>query len=214
MASALAGAGHELVGITKSSSDELTQAMLPGVALLEPEQLVSESDLVVLALPADQLEPVVAGLAKLGVWRPGQLLVHTNATLGTEVLAAAAASGVITLAINPAISFSGTSLDLRALNGAYAGVTASAAVLPIAQALAVELGLEPQIIGEQDRAAYGEALAVANDFSREIVRLSGAGLREVGVSEPGRFLAALIHQAVERALAESDFSGDIDPISQ
>ena len=36
-----------------------------------------------------------------------------------------------------------------------------AAVLPIAQALAVELGCEPVVVAEGDRAAYGEAIATA-----------------------------------------------------
>ena len=214
MASALAGAGHELVGVSRSSNDELVLAMLPNVALLEPAEIVAQADLVVLALPQEEIVPVSEGLAALGAWKPGQLVLHTNAALGVAALAAAVASGAIPLAIHPAIAFSGTSLDLRALAGAYAGVSASNAVLPIAQALAVELGLEPQIIAEADRAAYGEAVAVASDFSREIVRQSGAALQSIGVNEPGRFLSVLIHQAVERALTEADFSGEIEPLSE
>ncbi|MCH3159162.1 hypothetical protein K3X38_15005, partial [Listeria monocytogenes] len=78
-----------------------------------------------------------------GAWQPGQLVLHTDPAYGIEVLTPAARSGAIPLAVHPAISFSGTSIDLKQLAAAYAAVTAPAAVLPIAQALAVEIGCEP-----------------------------------------------------------------------
>ena len=51
-------------------------------------------------------------------------------------------------------------MDVRSLND-----VAPPAVLPIAQALAVELGCEPVVIAEADRPAYGEAIATAAEFS-------------------------------------------------
>ena len=51
-------------------------------------------------------------------------------------------------------------------------------MLPIAQALAVELGCEPVVIAEEDRAAYAEAIATATEFSRSIVQqAAGAAAR-------------------------------------
>lgn len=201
LGAALAGVGHQIVGITSGSDDDRVDAILPGVTVREVTELVRDSQLVLVAVPTDQLAPLVAGLGELGAWQGGQLVVHTDASHGTTVLAPAMARGAIPLAIHPAIAFTGTSIDLRALTGAYAAVTAPAPVLPIAQALAVELGCEPVVIAEDDRPAYAEAIATATDFSRAIVRQSTELLRGAGVAEPGRYLEALVHTTIDHALA-------------
>lgn len=204
VAAALAGAGHALTGITAGSDTDRVEAILPGVPTLTADEVARRSELVVLAVPHDELAGLVSGLADLGAWQIGQLLVHTDAAHGIGVLAPAAAKGAIPLAIHPAIAFTGTSTDLRALQDAYAAVTAPAAVLPIAQALAVEMGCEPVVVADADRAAYGEAIATATEFSASIVRQASALLAGAGVEEPGRYLSALVHTTVDRALTAGD----------
>ena len=199
---ALAGAGHALLGITAGSDPERVAAILPGVPVLDADEIVRRSELVVIAVPHDELPGLVAGLAELDQWQTGQLVLHTDPAFGVAPLAPAASRGAIPLAVHPAIAFTGTSIDLRQLREAYAAVTAPAAVLPIAQALAVELGCEPVVIAEADRPAYGEAIATAADFSASIVRQSTALLRQAGIEEPGRYLSALVHSAVDRALKD------------
>ena len=207
---ALAGAGHAIVSITSGSDDDRVAAILPGVPIRDPQDVVRESQLVVIAVPHDQIDGLVTGLAELDAWQAGQLVVHTDPAFGTGVLAPAMARGAIPLAIHPAIAFTGTSIDLRTLIGAYAAVTAPAPVLPIAQALAVELGCEPVIIAEADRPAYAEGIATATDFSRSIIRQATDLLRAAGVTEPGRYLAALMHTTVDHALVEAGVD-DIRP---
>ena len=199
---ALAGAGHALLGITAGSDPERVAAILPGVPVLDADEIVRRSELVVIAVPHDELPGLVAGLAELDQWQTGQLVLHTDPSWGTDVLAPAARRGAIPLAVHPAVTFTGTSIDLRQLHDAFAAVTAPPAVLPIAQALAVELGCEPVVIAEADRPAYGEAIATAAEFSASIVRQSTALLRQAGVEEPGRYLSALVHSAVDRALQD------------
>lgn len=200
---ALAGAGHALTGITSGSDDERVSAVLPGVPVLTPEEVLRRSELVVLAVPHAQLESLVAGLAEIGAWRSGQLVLHTDPAHGLAVLDPAQRAGAIPLALHPAICFTGTSMDLRQLRDSFAGVSAPAPVLPIAQALAVELGCEPVIVAEQHRAAYAEAVATASEFSRAIVGQAAALLTGIGVENPGGFLSALVSSSVERALREA-----------
>lgn len=197
---ALAGAGHALVGVTRSSDDARVEALLPGVPLLDPLEVVRRSELVVIAVPHDQLAGLVAGLADVGAWQAGQLVLHTDPAEGTGILGPAVAGGAIPLAVHPAIAFTGTSIDLRRLAGGFAAVTAPAPVLPIGQALAVELGCEPVVIAEADRAAYAEAIATATDFSRSIVRQSTSLLAAVGVENPGSYLSTLVHATIDDAL--------------
>jgi predicted short-subunit dehydrogenase-like oxidoreductase (DUF2520 family) len=200
---ALAGAGHALVGVTHGSDDARVEAMLPGVPLLDALEVVRRSELVVIAVPHDQLEGLVAGLAEIGAWQPGQLVMHTDPSYGTGILGPAALKGAIPLAVHPAIAFTGTSIDRRQLVNAYAAVTAPGPVLPIAQALAVELGCEPVVVAEEDRAAYGEGIATATEFSRSIVRQAADLLRQAGVPNPGAYLTALAHSTIDHALADA-----------
>jgi predicted short-subunit dehydrogenase-like oxidoreductase (DUF2520 family) len=199
---ALRGAGHAVTGITGGSHGDRVDALLPGVPVLSAEEVVRRSELVVLAVPHDQLPGLVAGLAQVGAWQIGQLVVHLDPAYGIGVLAPALQAGAIPLAIHPAVSFTGTTIDLRALAQGYAAVTAPAPVLPIAQALAVELGCEPVVVAEADRPAYAEAVATATEFSRSIVRQSVALLADVGIDNPGGYLSALVRSTVDQALAE------------
>ncbi|WP_449407538.1 DUF2520 domain-containing protein [Microbacterium maritypicum] len=200
---ALAGAGHAVTGITSGSDDDRASAVLPDVPILEPREIVRRSELVVLAVPHEQLPGLVAGIAEVGGWQIGQLVLHTDPGHGIEVLRPAAERGAIPLAVHPAITFTGTSIDLRQLQAGYAAVTAPAAVLPIAQALAVEMGCEPVVVSEADRAAYADAIQTATEFSRSIIAQSTARLSEIGVENAGGFLSALVQSTVERALREA-----------
>lgn len=200
LAAALAGADHALIGITGGSDPDRVEAVLPGVPVLTAEEVVRRSELVIVAVPHDELPGLVAGLAELGAWQTGQLVLHTDPAYGVDVLAPAAARGAIPLAVHPAMAFTGTSIDLRQLRESYAAVTAPAMVLPIAQALAVELGCEPVVVAEADRPAYAEAIGTATEFSAAVVAQAAGLLVQAGVEEPGRFLSALVHSTVERAL--------------
>ncbi|MDQ0644118.1 DUF2520 domain-containing protein [Microbacterium murale] len=200
---ALAGAGHAITGITSGSDDDRVAGVLPQVPVLDAAEVLRRSELVILAVPHDELPGLVSGLSELGAWQSGQLVLHTDPAYGIGVLEPAQRAGAIPLAVHPAISFTGTSIDLRQLQAGFAAVTAPAAVLPIAQALAVELGCEPIVIGEDDRAAYAEAIATASEFSRAIIGQSTSLLRGIGVENPGGYLSALVQSTVERALREA-----------
>ncbi|KJQ53403.1 DUF2520 domain-containing protein [Microbacterium sp. SA39] len=200
---ALGGAGHAIVGITSGSDDERASAVLPGVPVLDALEVVRRAELVIIAVPTDQLPSLVAGIAEVGGWQMGQLVLHTDPAHGAEVLRPAAEQGAIPLAVHPAITFTGTSIDLRQLHAGFAAVTAPAPVLPIAQALAVEMGCEPIVIAEEDRPAYTDAIQAATEFSRSIIHQSTARLRAIGVENPGGYLSALVQSTVERALREA-----------
>lgn len=205
LGAALAGAGHALVGISavSSASRERAAAILPDVPVLTVPEVIERSELVLLAVPDSELEALVEGLARTGAWQPGQLVVHTSARFGTAVLRPATAQGVIPLAIHPAMSFTGTSIDLGRLPDAWFAVTAPAPVQPIGQALVVEMGGEPVMIDEADRAAYAEAVATVSTFSTAIIDQAVGMLESIGVERPGRVLGALARSSLENTLSKS-----------
>jgi len=200
LGAALGGAGHAIVGISAGGDPDRVEALLPGVPVLGVPDLVERSELVILAVPDAELPGLVAGLAATGAWQTGQLVAHTAPGMGVQVLAPATAAGAIPLAIHPAIEFTGTSVDLVRLREAWCAVTAPAPVLPIAQALVVELGAEPLIVAEDDRPRYAEAIATAGGFSTAIVAQAAGMLRELGVESPAGVLGPVVRSAVENAL--------------
>jgi predicted short-subunit dehydrogenase-like oxidoreductase (DUF2520 family) len=203
LGAALAGAGHAIVGIDATGDDAVDriEAVLPGARVLDIPTIVERSELVILAVPTDELPGLVAGLAATGAWQPGQIVVHTAAEHGTAVLRPAAERGAIPIALHPAMTFTGTSLDLTRLLEATVAVTAAAPVLPIGQALAVEMGAEPIVVDEADRPAYAEAVAAARDFAEGIVAQALRQLHEIGVERPSRVIGGVVRTAVESALA-------------
>ena len=68
--SALRAVGHQIVAVSASSdaSRERADAMLPGVPIATPEEVVRRSEVVIVAVPDDQIGPLVSGLADLVVW--------------------------------------------------------------------------------------------------------------------------------------------------
>ena len=202
LGAALAGAGHAIVGISAVSeaSRDRAEAMLPGVPVLEVPDLIERSELVILAVPESELQSLVAGLAATGAWQPGQLVLHTAPGVGTSVLAPAMAAGAIPLAINPAMVFTGTSIDLVRLRESFCAVTAPTPVQPIGQALVVEMGAEPILIAEADRPAWAEAVSTATSLSSAIVGQAVGLLGGIGIESPGSVLGPLVRSSVETAL--------------
>jgi len=200
---ALASAGHIVIGASAVSAEnvERVEAMLPGVPLLDVPEILLQADLVLLSIPAEELIGTVAGLAEAKLWRPGQLVAHTSGEHGYSALAAASQQGVIALAIHPAMRFTGTSVDLARIRESYFAVAAPKVALPIAQALVIEMGAEPVVIEESDRAKYYEAFEVAANFSALIVNQAIGILEEIGIEDARGLIAPVVRTSVEQALA-------------
>ena len=191
IASALRAAGHSIVAVSASSdaSRERADAMLPGVPIEEVPVVVERSEVVVLAVPDDQIRPLVKGLARSGAWQTGQIVIHLSGAHGVSVLDGAASQGAIPLAIHPAMTFTGTSVDVRRLVGAPFAVTGAAPFLPIAQALVVEMGGEPVVVDEERRPLYHAGLTHgANSIAgiaNQTMRIRGRG-GHLGARAPRR----------------------------
>ena len=209
LAAALRGAGHRVVavGARSTTGAERVAALLPGVPLVAPGA-ATRADLVLLAVPDDALAPLVAELAATGAWRAGQLVAHTSGRVGTSVLAPAAAAGALPLALHPAMTFTGTSLDLARLATACFAVTAPAPLLPVAGALARECGATPVVVAEEDRPLYHAALAHGANHLVTLVAQAVEALRpalgDAGPEAVERVLRPLLQAALDNALAAGD----------
>ncbi|MEZ0068841.1 putative short-subunit dehydrogenase-like oxidoreductase (DUF2520 family) [Streptacidiphilus sp. MAP12-20] len=206
LGAALQYAGHKVVAASGVSlaSQRRANALLPGVRLVTPPQVMAAADLVLLTVPDDALADLVAGLAATGAVRPGQLLAHTSGAQGIAVLEPATRAGALPLALHPAMTFTGTSVDVARLAGCPFGVTAPEELRPVAEALVVEMGGEPEWIPEAARPLYHTALAHGSNHLVTLVAQSMELLALAGVAEPGRMLGPLLGAALDNTLRAGD----------
>ena len=215
LGAALRALEHDVVAVSAVSEASLERAatLLPGVPVREVPDVVRAAQLVLLTVPDDALGDLVAGLAAVGAWQPGQLVVHTSGRYGTQILAPAAAAGAITLAIHPAMTFTGTSLDLARLDGTAFAVTSGPTVQAIGQALVMELGGEPVVLPEERRGLYHAALAHASNHLVVLVSQAAQALGAAGVEQPGAVLGPLLRAALDGALRAADVADSSQPPS-
>lgn len=206
LGAALARAGHRVVvgyGVSVTSKHR-AHALLGDVPLVETADVFARADLVLLAVPDDVLPDLVEGVAATGAVRAGQLIAHTSGRYGIGVLDPATLAGALPLALHPAMTFTGTAVDLERLSGAVFGVTAPEQLWPVAEALVVEMGSEPVRIAEEHRTLYHAALAHAANHLVTLVTDAMDLLREAGVEQPDRVLGPLLSAALDNVLRSGD----------
>ena len=203
MAGALVRAGHRVVaasGISQASLRRIA-ASLPEVPVLRPEQVVEQADLVLLTVPDDVLAGLVAGFAATEVPMEGRLMVHASGRHGLAVLDPVVAKGALPLALHPVMTFTGQREDVAKMAGISFGVTAPAALRPVAEVLEVEMGGEPVFIEEDKRDLYHAALASAANYLVTLVATAADMLGAAGVADPAAMLGPLLAASLENSLA-------------
>lgn len=206
LAASLQLAGHRPVAVSgvSDASRRRAAALLPDVPVVTPTEVLERAELVLLTVPDDALPELVAGLAETGAVRPGRLLVHTSGRYGTSVLEPALRAGALPLALHPAMTFTGTAVDVQRLAGCSFGVTAPEELRMAAEALVIEMGGEPEWIEESARPLYHAALALGANHLVTLVAQSMELLRTAGVSAPDRMLGPLLGAALDNALRSGD----------
>jgi predicted short-subunit dehydrogenase-like oxidoreductase (DUF2520 family) len=206
LGAALAQAGHRVVAVSgvSDASRRRAAALLPGVPVVSPTEVLDAAELVLLTVPDDVLPELVAGIAASGAVRAGVLAVHTSGRYGVAVLDPVTRLGALPLALHPAMTFTGRPEDLARLTGACFGITAPDPLRPIAEALVVEMGADPQWVDEEARPLYHAALAGGANHLATLVNESVDLLRRCGVDEPERLLAPLLGASLDNALRSGD----------
>lgn len=206
LGAALGRAGHRVRAVTATSRESRRRAgeLLPGVPVTGVEQAVDGAALALLAVPDDVLPGLAEGLGASGAVAPGQLVVHTSGRYGMSVLDPLTRRGALPMALHPAMTFTGTAVDLQRLAGACFGVTAPDSYRVAAEALVVEMEAEPVWIAEADRALYHAALAAGSNHLVTLVTTAADLLARAGVAAPARMLGPLLGAALDNALRSGD----------
>jgi predicted short-subunit dehydrogenase-like oxidoreductase (DUF2520 family) len=206
LGAALARAGHRIVaasGVSRASRERAAE-LLGVAAVSDPLTVAGAAELLLLAVPDDALPALVAGLAEAEAVRPGTLVAHTSGRYGVDVLSPLTRGGALPLALHPVMTFTGTAVDLARLSGACFGITAPDPLRPVAEALVVEMGADPQWVAEEHRVLYHAALANGANHLVTLVAQSADLLRTAGVEEPNRLLGPLLGAALDNTLRCGD----------
>ena len=206
LAAALRCAGHEVVAAAGESDASRTRiaALLPGVPTLKPTDVARASDLLLLTVPDDMLDNVVTMLAASGALREGQYVAHTSGRHGLAVLEPARLVGARILAIHPAMTFTGTAVDLDRLAGTVFGLTAAAPERELAERLVADLGGRPTWVPEEMRTLYHAGLAHGANHLVTLVTEAMEILSASGVDDPAGTLRPLLTAALDNALEQGD----------
>jgi predicted short-subunit dehydrogenase-like oxidoreductase (DUF2520 family) len=206
LAAALRDAGHELVsaaGESDASRGRIAD-LLPGVPTRKPSAVARECDVLLLTVPDDMLENVVTMLSASGAIHGGQHVVHTSGRHGLAVLAPAAAVGATPVAVHPAMTFTGTAVDLTRLTGCVFGVTAGAEQRAFTEDLVADLGGTTMWVPEEKRTLYHSALAHGANHLVTLVAQAVELLDAAGADDPAGTLRPLLTAALDNALGQGD----------
>ncbi len=206
LAAALRDAGHEVVAAAGESDASLRRIaeLLPGTPNEKPTAVARSCDLLLLTVPDDMLPNVVTMLAASGALREGQYVVHTSGRHGLTVLDPAAAIGAHVIAMHPAMTFTGTGVDLPRLTGCVFGLTASAGERDVAEGLVADLGGSPMWVAEEMRTLYHAGLAHGANHLVTLVTEAMEMLTAAGADDPAGTLRPLLGAALDNALAQGD----------
>lgn len=205
---ALQQAGHTITAVhaVSDASVARAEALLPEVPIIDIPDILRRSEAVIFAVPDDVLEGLISGLAAAGHIQTGHLLIHTSGRYGTNVMRSVREHGAIPVAIHPAMTFTGMSLDVDRLQNTAFGITADAVVAPIAEALVVEMGGVPVAIPEAARPVYHAALAHASNHLVTLTSQAQAMLQAAGIDQPSKLLGNLMTASLENALTNGDLA--------
>ncbi|AII51448.1 Rossmann-like and DUF2520 domain-containing protein [Hymenobacter sp. APR13] len=209
LAPALRHAGHQLAGIWSRTpaTAAVLAATVPGTpALLTPDfATLPLADLYLLAVP-DAAIPAVLAQARFPA---GALVAHTSGTVPLSVFEAL--PHVVGGVFYPLQTFSaGRILDWRAVPLCIEGATPAAQDLLLA--LGHTLSGSVQVVGTPQRQAIHIAAVFACNFTNHLLGISHALLAQEQL--PLALLAPLLHETVEKALANPPFTVQTGPAAR
>jgi predicted short-subunit dehydrogenase-like oxidoreductase (DUF2520 family) len=223
LAWSLARAGYRVVGAasrSQASAERLANGIDGAKVYSTVQALLDDSDLLIVAVPDDAIEPVV----RTAVWKPEHSVIHCSGATEVAALAAAAAAGAATGGFHPLQTFTSTEAAMATLPGCTVAIEAEGGLHAVLWKIAQALGCNPIRLPAGARALYHASGSFAASF---LVRLLNDALdlwSVFGVSREDAFkalipltkgtVAALDSNGPIRALAGPIARADIGTVSR
>lgn len=191
-------------GRTQGHVEEVLTLYPAGRRAADLRTVAAEADLILLAISDDALGEVVETLAQARPFAETPLIFHVSGQSGDALLAPLRAAGAMTAAIHPVMTFTGApAQEVDRMIGARFAITAIAEkALAHARRLVEQLGGQPVVIAESDRALYHGALCHAANHLVTLLAGASDALSLAGVAEPQALLAPLVRAALENSLTK------------
>ncbi len=190
----LARAGHDIVAVSgREATRERAAAYLPGVRVLDAAGAARAAELVLVAVPDDQIAPVVDAVAAGGGFRAGQWVAHLSGATGLDALDAARAQGAARLGIHPLQTFPDVAGAVDVIPGCTVAVAADDdAGERLAFGIASDLGGVPFRLDEELRPLYHAAAVFASNYLVTTVGVGERLLEQAGVPDPRAAIGPLV----------------------
>jgi len=181
---ALSRAGWPIQAVASRDAGrrERFHALVEGArAFAEPQALLDEVELAIVAVPDDAIGPLAASLRMYS----GQAMVHTSGALDADVLAPAMAAGTQVGAFHPLVAFADTERAVEALRGATIAIEGDDQLAGLLADMAEAIGARPARLAPGSKAAYhAAAVLAAGGFVALLDAIAELG-RVAGLDEAG-----------------------------
>jgi predicted short-subunit dehydrogenase-like oxidoreductase (DUF2520 family) len=148
---------------------------------VDPEPILDEVELIILAVPDDAIAPLAGSLRMYG----GQAMIHTSGALGADVLAPAMGAGTQIGAFHPLVAFADTERAVAALHGATVAIEGDDQLAAMLADMAEAIGAVPVRLAAGSKAAYhAAAVLAAGGFVALLDAIAELG-RVAGLDEAG-----------------------------
>ena len=198
---ALTNAGYEVVAVAGRGASSLERFVerVPSAQVVPADEAGRRAELVVVAVPDDQLPVVVAAVARADGVAEGSRWIHVSGGSGPETLRAVRLAGAAVAACHPAQTFPDPDTGLASLPGSSWAVTADESNLGWARVLVTDLRGTPVTVPARSRTLYHAGLTVGSNATATVVTLARDLLLGAGVEDPSAFLGPLVTTSAANA---------------
>lgn len=204
LALALVRGGYRVVAACDTGSGRAAALaeQVAGCRVVSDERAAADAaDVVLLTVPDDAIEEVVANVARVDGWREDHRVVHCSGASGAAPLRLAALAGARVAACHPAQTVpAGAGAD--ALLGVAWAVTCAGGDRAWAEDLVVATGGDPFPLAEGERTLYHAALTLGSNAAAAAVAVARQLLTAAGVPDGGRVLQPLVEASVHNVLRD------------
>lgn len=178
----------------------------------------SETTILFLTVPDDEIEHVCSNLIQSDVLRPGMVIAHTSGLLSSDVLTPLRRDGLHICSFHPCFSFpekfSGD------INGIYIALEGDSEGCRRLEALVMKIGGKPFFLSREDKPLYHAGCTMASNYLVSLMGLVRDVLGEISPDEEIRRVLPLVRgtlknieqSGVEAALTGPILRGDIHTV--